>query len=55
MANGVTDVVVKGDPQRSGLWLRMGVRDYYGMPPAGTQVVDDVGLETIRQWIAGWQ
>lgn len=55
LANGVTDVVVKGDPQRSGLWLRMGVRDYYGMPPAGTRLVDDVGYETIRQWIAGWQ
>lgn len=54
LANGVTDVVVKGDPERSGLWLRMGLRDFYGMPPAGTQVVDDVGRETIRQWIVGW-
>jgi hypothetical protein len=51
----VTDVVVKGAPERSGLWVRMGLRDGYAMPPTGTQVVDDVGRETIRQWIAGWQ
>lgn len=55
LANDVTDVVVKGNPDRSGLWLRMGLRDFYGMPPAGTQVVDDVGRETVRQWIVGWQ
>jgi hypothetical protein len=55
LANGVTDVIVKGDPARSGLWLRMQARDLYAMPPAGTQVVDPVGLETTRQWIAGWQ
>lgn len=55
LSGGVTDVIVKGDPQQSGLWLRMGLRDLYAMPPTGTQVVDEVGRETIRQWIAGWQ
>ena len=55
LENDVTDIVVKGDPNRSGLWLRMGRSDLYRMPPAGTQIVDDVGRETIRQWIAGWQ
>lgn len=49
-----TDVIVKGEPERSGLWLRMRARDVAAMPPIGTQVVDPVGLETIRQWIAGW-
>ncbi len=55
LPNDITDVVVKGKPEESGLWLRMGRRDNYGMPPAGTQVVDDAGLETIRQWIVQWQ
>jgi hypothetical protein len=54
LENGVTDVVVKGKPDQSGLWLRMGRRDNFGMPPAGTQTVDTVGLETVRQWIVGW-
>jgi hypothetical protein len=55
LENDVTDIVVKGDPNRSGLWLRMGRSDLYRMPPAGTQVIDDAGRETIRQWIVGWQ
>ncbi len=53
LPEGVTDVLVNGDPEQSGLWRRMARRDYYGMPPTGTQVVDDAGLETIRQWIVG--
>lgn len=51
---GITDVVVKGDPDRSGLWLRMAQRGLYGMPPAGTQLVDDAGVDTVRQWITTW-
>ena len=54
LANGVTDVIVKGKPAESGLWVRMGLRDNYGMPPAGTQVVDPTGVEAVRQWILGW-
>lgn len=55
LENGVTDVVVKGDPDRSGLALRMARRDFYGMPPAGTKQVDDAGVATVRQWITEWQ
>lgn len=55
LENGVTDVVVKGSPERSGLWLRMGRSDLYRMPPAGTEVIDDAGRDVIRQWIAAWQ
>ena len=55
LPSGVTNVLVKGVPEQSGLWLRMGLRDFYGMPPAGTQLVDDAGRETVRQWIAGLQ
>lgn len=51
----VTDVIVKGEPERSGLWLRMGLRDDMGMPPVGSKVVDDAGRETVRRWIAGWK
>jgi hypothetical protein len=54
LGGGVTDVVVKGDPDRSGLALRLGRRDLYGMPPAGTQQVDDAGVALIRQWIIEW-
>lgn len=55
LANDVTDVVVKGDPDRSGLVQRLARRDLYGMPPAGTQVVDDAGVAKVRQWILEWQ
>lgn len=55
LAGGVTDVVVKGAPERSGLWLRMGLRDFYGMPPAGTNTVDDAGRAAVGQWITDWQ
>jgi hypothetical protein len=54
LPNNVTSIVVKGAPDQSGLWLRMGLRDFYGMPPAGTQEVDVAGREVIRQWIASW-
>ena len=54
LEGGVTDVLVKGDPDHSGLWLRMDRRDYYGMPPAGTQVVDEAGVDTVRQWITAF-
>jgi hypothetical protein len=54
-STGATDIVVKGAPERSGLWLRMGARNITAMPPLATQLVDPVGLETIRQWIAGWK
>ena len=54
LANGtVTEVLVPGDPDHSGMWVRMGLRDFYAMPPVGTKLVDDTGRETIRQWIAG--
>ncbi len=52
--SGATEIVVKGAPERSGLWLRMGAGDVTVMPPIGNQTMDPVGLETIRQWIAGW-
>jgi hypothetical protein len=53
--SGATEIVVKGAPERSGLWLRMGAGDVTVMPPIGNQTMDPVGRETIRQWIAGWK
>ena len=47
------------DGDRGGLtrdeWAvgRMGRRDNFGMPPAGTETVDDVGREKVRLGIAG--
>ena len=46
-------MIVPGSPEMSGLWVRMGRRDNFGMPPAGTETVDDVGREKVRLWIAG--
>jgi hypothetical protein len=48
---GSTDVLVPGSPEASGLWLRMGRRDFFAMPPAGTKLVDDDGVEIVRRWI----
>ena len=53
LPGGVTTVIVPGSPETSGLWVRMGRRDNFGMPPAGTETVDDVGREKVRLWIAG--
>ncbi|MBS2012602.1 MAG: hypothetical protein JST00_06945 [Deltaproteobacteria bacterium] len=53
LENDVTQILVKGDPDKSGLWLRMGRSDLYRMPPAGTEMIDDAGRDIVRQWIAG--
>lgn len=49
---GSTDVLVPGRVEESGIWVRMARRDNFAMPPAGTQRVDDAGVEMIRRWIA---
>lgn len=55
LPDGTTDVVVKGNPDKSGLWLRMNRRDNFGMPPAGTQTIDTAGVDIVRQWLLAWQ
>ncbi len=58
VAPDVTDVVVKGDPDHSGLYVRMGYRggsETGAMPPSGTQIVDTAGRALVRQFIADWK
>jgi len=55
LENDVTQILVKGDADKSGLWLRMGRSDLFRMPPAGTETIDDAGRDVIRQWIASLQ
>ncbi len=54
LPDGTTTILVPGSPDQSGLWLRMDRRDTFGMPPAGTQIVDDAGVGTVRQWITSF-
>lgn len=49
--DGATDALVPGSPEASGIWVRMGHRDYFAMPPVGTRSVDTVGRQTIADWI----
>jgi hypothetical protein len=49
----ITDALIAGDPDRSGIWIRMEHRDGHAMPPIGTKVPDPDGLSTVRTWILG--
>lgn len=42
---------VAGDPFASDVWLRIGRRDSYGMPPLGSTVVDQAGVALLGAWI----
>lgn len=55
LPDGQTVVVVPGQPERSGLLTRMGLRDggLWQMPPLGTRAVDPAGVAAVRAWIAG--
>lgn len=52
-ALGIPDarLVAPGDPQRSVLLKRAGLRGPNQMPPLATSRTDDKGLELLRQWI----
>ncbi len=43
--------VTPGKPAASVLWLRMGMDGQEGMPPLGHEVLDEVGLEALAEWI----
>lgn len=48
-----TTRIVPGDPDRSALWFRDGVRGTMDqMPPLATEVPDPVGLAQVRRWIS---
>jgi hypothetical protein len=43
--------VVPGAPDQSQLYVRMGLRDDWSMPPRCSQKIDPTGLATVRDWI----
>lgn len=54
MPPDITLAIVPGNPDRSGLWLRMQHRhDGWEMPPLATNQVDPAGVDLIKTWIAG--
>jgi hypothetical protein len=53
MEGGIDTGIVPGRPERSQLWVRMGLREDWGMPPLASRAVDPTGLATVRDWIRG--
>jgi mono/diheme cytochrome c family protein len=51
IANAV--LIAPGEPDRSVLLSRMSRRDEYGMPPLGSNIVDDAGIAIVSDWISG--
>ncbi len=53
-AFGIPDakIIAPGDPNRSILYYRMAKTGHGRMPQLGSQVVDDIGVGLIREWIA---
>ncbi|MBI2390861.1 MAG: hypothetical protein HYV09_14820 [Deltaproteobacteria bacterium] len=45
--------VVPGDPSRSHLYQRITKRDFWAMPPVGSEVVDEVAAAKVKSWIEG--
>ncbi len=52
---GIADarLIAPGHPERSILLARDGRRDVAGMPPLGSLVVNQAGLDLVREWISG--
>ena len=52
--DGLTERVVPGYPDRSALFLRLDRRGTHAqMPPVATELVDQVGSDSVRAWISG--
>lgn len=45
--------VVPGDPSRSHLYQRISKRDFWAMPPIGSEVVDEIAAAKVKTWIEG--
>ncbi|MGE3636809.1 MAG: hypothetical protein AB7P00_43300 [Sandaracinaceae bacterium] len=50
--NGTRVWIAPGDPAMSQIVARMGERSMVGMPPLGTDAVDDYGVAAVSTWIA---
>ena len=46
-------LIAPGKPGDSVLYHRMGMRGQGQMPPLATKVVDERGMELMREWIEG--
>ncbi len=44
--------LVPGDPDASGIPVRMNLRDSYQMPPVCTKFADEAGVATVSAWVA---
>ena len=53
LPGGVRTIITPGKPDQSQLWLRMGLRDFWAMPPVCSRVPDVAGLAIVRAWIQG--
>ncbi len=52
-ATSTSVAIAPGDPAASQVYERMALRGNIQMPPVGTEVVDEHGLEVIAAWIEG--
>jgi hypothetical protein len=50
-AEGITARIEPGMPAASAIHVRIDRRDFAQMPPLGTEVVDDVGIDAVETWI----
>lgn len=48
---GARQLLVPGDPDASQIYVRMGVRGELGMPPVGTERLDETGRAAVARWI----
>ena len=51
LIEGTDTLVVAGEPDRSQVYVRMGLRDILQMPTRGTEEVDDAGRAAVAAWI----
>jgi hypothetical protein len=49
--NGVTARIQPGDPEGSAIFARMSTRGGIGMPPVGTETLDQEAIDTLALWI----
>jgi len=43
--------IVAGKPDESQVYKRMELRDFWAMPPVGTEIIDGPNLKIVGDWI----
>ena len=46
-------LIAPGDPTRSLVITRASRRDSHGMPPLGSNLVDNIGISLLTDWVNG--